>query len=47
MSQLTIERLTEAVRGGAVALRSIMRLQPVEWILNAPSSSSFPALKRN
>ena len=30
MAQLTIERLTDAVAGGEVALRSIMRLQPAD-----------------
>lgn len=38
MNELTIERLTEAVRGGAVALRSIMRLQPVD----GPGGKVFP-----
>ena len=30
MAELTIDRLSEAVAGGAVALRSIMRLQPAD-----------------
>ncbi len=38
MAELTIDRLTEAVAGGAVALRSIMRLQPVD----GPGGKVFP-----
>ena len=38
MAELTIERLTEAVAGGAVALRSIMRLQPAD----GPGGKVFP-----
>ena len=38
MAELTIERLSEAVAGGAVALRSIMRLQPAE----GPGGKIFP-----
>ena len=38
MSELTIERLSEAVAGGAVALRSIMRLQPAD----GPGGKVFP-----
>ena len=38
MAELTIERLSEAVAGGAVALRSIMRLQPVD----GPGGKVFP-----
>ncbi len=38
MDELTIERLTEAVAGGAVALRSIMRLQPAD----GPGGKVFP-----
>ncbi len=38
MPELTIERLTEAVAGGAVALRSIMRLQPAD----GPGGKVFP-----
>ena len=30
MAELTIEQLTEAVAGGAVALRSTMELQPAD-----------------
>ena len=39
MSELTIEKLTNAVAGGAVALRSIMRLQPVD----GPGGKVFPS----
>ena len=38
MTELTIERLSEAVAGGAVALRSIMRLQPAD----GPGGKVFP-----
>ena len=38
MTQLTIERLTDAVAGGTVALRSIMRLQPAD----GPGGKVFP-----
>ena len=38
MAELTIERLTDAVAGGAVALRSIMRLQPAD----GPGGKVFP-----
>ena len=38
MAGLTIERLSEAVAGGAVALRSIMRLQPAD----GPGGKVFP-----
>ena len=38
MAELTIERLSEAVAGGAVALRSIMRLQPAD----GPGGKIFP-----
>ena len=38
MAELTIERLSEAVAGGAVALRSIMRLQPAD----GPGGKVFP-----
>ena len=38
MTELTIERLSEAVAGGAVALRSIMRLQPAD----GPGGKIFP-----
>ncbi len=38
MAELTIERLREAVAGGAVALRSIMRLQPAD----GPGGKVFP-----
>ena len=38
MDELTIERLSEAVAGGAVALRSIMRLQPAD----GPGGKVFP-----
>ncbi len=38
MAELTIERLTEAVAGGAVALRSIMRLEPAD----GPGGKVFP-----
>ena len=38
MAELTIERLSDAVAGGAVALRSIMRLQPAE----GPGGKVFP-----
>ena len=38
MAELTIDRLTEAVAGGAVALRSIMRLQPAD----GPGGKVFP-----
>ncbi len=38
MAELTIEALTDAVSGGAVALRSIMRLQPVD----GPGGKVFP-----
>ena len=38
MPELTIERLTDAVAGGAVALRSIMRLQPAD----GPGGKVFP-----
>ena len=38
MAELTIERLTGAVAGGAVALRSIMRLQPAD----GPGGKVFP-----
>ena len=38
MAELTIEELTDAVSGGAVALRSIMRLQPVD----GPGGKVFP-----
>lgn len=38
MAHLTLKRLTEAVAGGAVALRSIMRLQPAD----GPGGKVFP-----
>lgn len=38
MAGLTIEQLTGAVEGGAVALRSIMRLQPAD----GPGGKVFP-----
>ena len=38
MAELTIEQLTEAVAGGAVALRSTMELQPVD----GPGGKVFP-----
>ena len=38
MAELTIERLSEAVAGGAVALRSIMQLQPAD----GPGGKIFP-----
>ena len=38
MAELTIERLSEAVAGGAVAFRSIMRLQPAD----GPGGKVFP-----
>ena len=38
MTELTIEWLSEAVAGGAVALRSIMRLQPAD----GPGGKIFP-----
>ena len=38
MAELTIERLTEAVAGGAVAFRSAMRLQPAD----GPGGKVFP-----
>ncbi len=38
MTELTIERLTEAVAGRAVAMRSIMRLQPAD----GPGGKVFP-----
>ena len=38
MTELTIERLSEAVAGGAVALRSIMQLQPAD----GPGGKIFP-----
>ncbi len=38
MAELTIEALTDAVSGGAVALRSIMRLQPAD----GPGGKVFP-----
>ncbi|MXZ64884.1 MAG: type I-U CRISPR-associated protein Cas7 [Acidimicrobiaceae bacterium] len=38
MAQLTIELLTDAVAGGAVALRSIMRLRPAD----GPGGKVFP-----
>ena len=38
MVELTIERLNDAVAGGAVALRSIMRLQPAD----GPGGKVFP-----
>lgn len=38
MAELTIDRLAEAVAGGAVALRSIMRLQPAD----GPEGKVFP-----
>ena len=38
MAELTIERLSEAVAGGAVALRSIIRLQPAD----GPGGKIFP-----
>ena len=38
MAELTIDRLSEAVAGGAVALRSIMRLQPAD----GPGGKVFP-----
>lgn len=38
MAELTIDLLHEAVRGGAVALRSIVRLQPVD----GPGGKVFP-----
>lgn len=39
MSNLTIQQLTDAVAGGAVALRSIMRLKPVD----GPGGKIFPS----